>query len=318
MERAPRGKAVERYEIMGFDVKREITVDTGSKHPDGKPILERRSIPARAIRVYSTALLKTKIATLARTRERESKHALAQIRDWQAVVYACASDAQRAAERHVGQYEAITHDLHAEVIHLDGPAKCGRGRPRKNPEPELAGHEHWRVRYRTTPVAEDASQQRLHDQASFILIRTTAPGWTITDAEMIDRYRQQYHLEHGFAWLKSGADINPMFIETPQRIAAMGFIYCLGLMVWNLIQRTVRAHLVANKTGLPYHRRKLSDNITTRFLFELFPSVQTVVITMPGGLPEKRTVGMEQWQTKAAEALGVDPSAFAPVMPRAT
>jgi transposase len=318
VERQVRGKDAERYEIMGFDVVREITLDTGARRADGSPVLEQRSIPARAVRVYSTALLKTKVATLARTREREAKRALAQIRDWQAVVYACASDAQRAAERHVGQYEAVTHDLHAEVVHHDGPAARGRGRPRKHPEPALAAAEHWRVRYRTTPVAEDVSRQRLHDQASFILIRTTAPGWSISDAEMIDRYRQQYHLEHGFAWMKSSAAINPMFIETPQRIAAMGFLYCLGLMVWNLIQRTVRAHLVATKTGLPYHRRKLSDNITTRFLFELFPSVQTVVLTMPGGSPEKRTLGLDQWQMKAAEALGVAPNAFAPVMPRAT
>jgi hypothetical protein len=71
---------------------------------------------------------------------------------------------------------------------------------------------------------------------------------------MIDHYRQQYHCEHGFAWLKSGADINPMFIETPLRIASMGFIYCIGLMTWNIIQRTVRAHLKATNSGLPYHQ----------------------------------------------------------------
>jgi transposase len=135
-----------------------------------------------------------------------------------------------------------------------------------------------------------------------------------TDAEMIDHYRQQYHCEHGFAWLKSGADINPMFIETPQRIASMGFIYCIGLMTWNLIQRTVRAHLRATKTGLPYHRNKPSANITTRFLFELFPSVQTVVVVQDDGLRQKQIVGLQQWQLLAIEALGTRQDAFKPVM----
>lgn len=170
---------------------------------------------------------------------------------------------------------------------------------------------HWRVHYASTPVDAAISAQRLHDHATYILIRTRTPGWEFTDAQMIDRYRQQYHCEHGFAWLKSGADINPMFIESPRRIAAMGLIYGIGLMTWTLIQRTVRAHLVATNTGLPYHRNKPSPNITTRFLFELFPSVQTIVIAHPDGRRDKQTLGLEYWQLKA---IGTSPEAFKPVM----
>lgn len=106
-----------------------------------------------------------------------------------------------------------------------------------------------------------------------------------------------------------------MFIETRSRIAAMGLIYCLGLMSWNLIQRTVRAHLTATKTSLPYHRNKPSPNITTRFLFELFPRVQTLVVIHTDGRREKRTLGLDTWQRKAMEALGTGDMAFRPVMP---
>ena len=210
----------------------------------------------------------------------------------------------------------MTYDLIATVERRDGPAKPGRGRPRRRPEPALAAVVHWRVRYVTVPVADAVSAQRLHDQASFTLIRTRNPGWDFTDADMIDRYRQQYHCEHGFAWLKSGADINPMFIATPSRIAAMDLIYGIGLMTWNLIQRTVRAHLKATNTGLPYHRNKPSANITTRFLFELFPSVQTLVLDHGNGRREKQTLGLEHWQQRASEALGTSLDAFKPVMPK--
>ena len=97
----------------------------------------------------------------------------------------------------------------------------------------------------------------------------------------------------------------------------MGFLYCIGLMVWNLIQRTVRAHLVATNTGLPYHRNKPSANITTRFLFELFPKVQTIVITTDSGRSEKRTLGIDAWQQAAIQALGTSKDAFKPVMAKA-
>jgi transposase len=304
----------ERYELMGFDGTRTITVEV--TRPDGTTSTERRDIPVRAVRIYSTALLATKLATLARLRIREARQAKERIRDWQDMAYACAEDARRAADRHLGQHDAVTYDLTATVERRDGPAAPGRGRPRRRPEPALAATVHWRVRYAITPVADAVSAQRLHDQASFILIRTRNPGWDISDADLIDRYRQQYHCEHGFAWLKSGADINPMFIETPSRIAAMGLLYCIGLMTWNLIQRTVRAHLTATNTGLPYHRNKPSANITTRFLFELFPSVQTLVLDHGNGRREKQTVGLEHWQRRACEALGTSMDAFKPVMLR--
>lgn len=304
----------ERYECMGFDVIRAITVTT--IQADGSTGKEIRQIPARAVRIYSSALLKTKLATLARLRVREAKLALAQIRDAQAAVYACAEDAQRAADRHLARHDAVTHDLRATIEHRAGPAQRGPGRPRRRQEPALNATEHWRIRLSTAPVSDEVCTQRLHDQASFILIRTRSPDWHFTDAEMIDHYRQQYHCEHGFAWLKSGADINPLFIETPTRIASMGLIYCVGLMTWSIIQRTVRAHLTATNTGLPYHRNKPSANITTRFLFELFPSVQTVVIDDGNGRREKQTLGLEQWQVKACAALGTSLEAFKPVMPR--
>lgn len=303
----------ERYEIMGFDVERSYPVETVDAA--GTVTTTTLTIPARAIRVFSTALQKTKLATLDRVRTRELRQVTAKIRDWQTIAYACDADAQRAAQRHVAQHHAVTHDLTATVVHHDGPAKRGRGRPRRRPEPALANREHWRIVYATTAVDKTISMTRLHEQSSFILIRTATPGWTCTDEQMIDLYRQQYRIEHGFAWLKSGADINPMFIHTPHRIAGMGFIYCIGLMAWNIIQRTIRQGLKQQKAGLPYHRGKPSDNITTRFLFELFPSVQTVVLTDDYGRTEKRTVGFEHWQQLAAKALGCQQNSFSPVMP---
>ena len=103
-----------------------------------------------------------------------------------------------------------------------------------------------------------------------MVIRTNTPGWDISDKEMIQRYKGQYHNEHGFSWLKSGAALNPVFLKAPHRIASLGFTYCIGLMVWSLIQRSVRAHLVEKKMVLPYHRGSKGTKITTRFILNCF------------------------------------------------
>ncbi len=184
------------------------------------------------------------------------------------------------------------------------------------PEPALATS-HYRVTYTITPVAEQVSCARLHDQATFVLIRTRTKGWNIDDAELIERYKGQYHNEHGFSWLKSGAGvkgINPIFLATPTRIASLCFLYLVGLMIWSLIQRTVRMNLKKSGKGLPYRRNKPSDRITTRFLFELFPRVQTVSFTVDGCPPQKKLVGVTEVIELACASLGTRLDQLSPVM----
>jgi transposase len=313
MERPARikEKEPERYEYLGFDAEEEFMLEIGQK--DGTKIKQTFTIPVRAVRVFSSSLVKLKMKTADRLHEREQRKALKQIADWQDIAYACRADADRAALRNCSQAEFMTIDLSAEVKEHDGPLQRKRGRPRNRPEPELAAGKHWRVRYTMTKVGEHVTAQRLHDSCSFIQIRNRVPGWEISDEDMILHYKGQYHNEHGFSWLKSGADINPMFIETPHRIASMGFIYCIGLMYWTLIQRTVRAYLKANGMKLPYHRNKPSDNITTLFLLELFPHTQTIEMKLPDGGRVRQTLGYDGWQRLAAQALGTSDSAFMPV-----
>ena len=304
------------YELIGYDVDEELTVEHAADDPAKPPRRELLRIPARAVRIFSSALLRQKLSTLVRTREREARAATKLIREWQARAYACADDAQRAADRHCAQVDFVTLDITAKAGGVDGPFKRGRGRPRKTPEPALATS-HYRVVYTVVPIADDISAQRLHDHATFILIRTRSKGWNIDDAEMIERYKGQYHNEHGFSWLKSGAGvngINPIFLATPTRIASLCFLYLVGLMISNLIQRTVRMNLKKSAQGLPYRRNKPSDRITTRFLFELFPCVQTVPFSLAGGPLQKKLVGVTDVIKKACAALGTNLSDLSPVM----
>ena len=309
-------KEADYYEISGFDVDEVLKVEIPSADPTGTTQRQTLSVPARAVRVFSSALLRQKLGTLARTRESESKAAHKQMAAWQAVAYACAEDAERAAQRHLTEVEFTTLNLHACVQEIEGPFKRGRGRPRKSSEPALDTERHYRIIYATVPAAESEVTQRLRQAATFIQIRTRNPGWQITDAEMIDNYRSQYVCEHGFSWLKSGGGpkgINPIYLATPKRIAALCFLYLIGLMVYSLIQRTVRMNLTKWNLGLPYHRNKPSPKITTRFLFELFPKVQTVTYRVPGEEQVKKVLGINPVTDLACRALGVRGDAFKPV-----
>ena len=301
-----KGAPGEWYEIQGFDENEVVRVldDDGNE--------QAVTIPVRALRVYSSALFASKQKTLERTYVKEQAKAKRLIRDWSSRAYACRTDAERALRRHGDQHGLTTVDIIGEIQRVDGPMKRGRGRPRKSPEPDLP-REHFRIVYEAKRAHHMTIQARLRNTATFVLVRTRPDDWNIGDEEMLQRYKQQYHVEHGFSWLKSRAAINPMFVETPRRVASLCFLYCVGLMVWTLIQRTVRKNLKKWQLGLPYHRNKPSDNITTRFLFELFPKVQSVSMKVHDQATVKQVLGMDEWTNLACKALGCGTATFSPV-----
>lgn len=312
IERPPASVGAEPdwYEIQGFDAHETITVAVTDRA--GKTTSEERQVPVRAVRVYSSALHRRKERGIDATRARELREAARKIRAWESRAYACRSDAERALARDCAQHGFLTLTITGDIAEATGPIKRGRGRPPKNPEPAVQGR-HYRISYQVAHAHHQTIAAHLRRAATFVLIRTAPTGWTISDAEMLDRYKDQYHVEHGFAWLKSTAAINPMFVELPRRIASLGFLYCIGLMVWSLMQRTVRKRLKELGKGLPYHRNKPSDRITTRFLFELFSKVQSIEVSTGQGPARKQVLGMDQWTHLACQALGCRANAYSPV-----
>jgi transposase len=301
----------EIYEFFGCDIDENFSIPEIGE--DGKEITKRSlTVPARAVRVFSSALLKRKISTLGRIRRREERQAKAFIRDHQKRAYACDDDAKRAATRDRREARYITIDLHASIQHHDGTYRKGRGRPPKNKEPGI-NVPHWRVVYSTSPVAEEVSKDRLKETSSFIIIRNRQKGWNISDAEMIMKYKGQYHNEHGFSWMKSRAVMNPVFLKTPHRIASLGFLYCIGLMIWTIIQRTIRHELIKKKQLLPHHNRRMTNNITTRFILELFQEVHSQILTHSNGSHEVFIHGITKYNARACRCLGSKLSIFKPV-----
>lgn len=311
----------ERCEIIAADV-----VESGvvmAEQDDGTVTRTPVMVQARAVRVYSPSLMQSKRATLERSRLRERREVDRAVAGWQNRTYACEADARADAERQILEQDFDTWSVQlAQVTSLEGPVKRRRGRPRKTTSagPAAAADTatdavHWRVTY-TVQERDAASLERyLRAQATYVLIRTQQSDWTLPDAEMISAYRRQFVVEQGFSWLKSTAVINPMYLHTPHRIASLGFIYCVGLMTWNLMQRQVRTFLKANQRGLPYHRGKPSNHITTRFLFELFDRLSTTTIQLPGGPPVKVISNQDGWMHLSLQALGIDESVLRPVLP---
>ena len=86
-------------------------------------------------------------------------------------------------------------------------------------------------------------------------------GWTVLDEgerggrrgwrDSSGLSRPKCTVEPGFRWIKHPAAIGPVWLEKPERIAALAMLTVLGLLVYNVIQRQVRLYLLTHDEQLP-------------------------------------------------------------------
>ena len=90
------------------------------------------------------------------------------------------------------------------------------------------------------------------------VLATTVPPEEGTDTEILQAYQDQTTtVEPGFRWIKNPAAIAPVWLEKPERMAALAMRTVVGLLVYSIIQRQVRLSLrlhdqqMPGNTGLP-------------------------------------------------------------------
>ena len=97
----------------------------------------------------------------------------------------------------------------------------------------------------------EALQKPEEDNGWTVLATTVSPG-TCTDAEILQAYQEQHTtVEPGFRWIKNPAAISPVWLEKPERIAALAMLTVVGLLVYGIIQRQVRLYLRTHDQQVP-------------------------------------------------------------------
>src|SRR5262249_60952603 len=81
---------------------------------------------------------------------------------------------------------------------------------------------------------------------------TTVSAEGCADGEILRAYQDQNPtVEPGLRWLKNPAAIAPVWLEKPERIAALAMLTVLGLLVYSVIQRQVRLYLRMHDQQIP-------------------------------------------------------------------
>src|SRR5256886_12607751 len=110
-----------------------------------------------------------------------------------------------------------------------------RGRPTKTEPPPMESGYRLVVEVENLPNSEEDN--------GWTVLATTMPTEACADAEILQAYQEQNTtVEPGFRWIKNPAAIAPVWLEKPERIAALAVLTVLGLLVYSVIQRQVRPH----------------------------------------------------------------------------
>jgi hypothetical protein len=139
------------------------------------------------------------------------------------------------------------------------------------------------------------------------VLATTVNEQTCGDAEIVRAYREQTTtVEPGWRWIKNPAVIRPVWLEKPERIAALALLTVVGFLVYGLIQRQVRQYLQQHHHSIPGNKGETAMP-TAAVVLASFALVALVHLKLDE--TEVRQVhGWQEHHRLICKALGVDNS----------
>ncbi len=124
--------------------------------------------------------------------------------------------------------------------------------------------------------------------------------------ELLRLYKEQHSIEQNFGFLKDPLIVNALFLKSPQRIEALGLVLVLALMVWRLMERTMRVSLRESGSKITGWDKKPTSRPTSFMMTTKFLSV--IVIRLEG----RRQFGnpIQSVQEDYLRILGLSPDVF--------
>jgi hypothetical protein len=232
----------------------------------------------RFVVVHSSQLAQQQTQAYAAAQEKEAAALGDHMRHVHAQWFACLPDAEAAIAAYEGQgqgrqgrrprlwrYHAVRYH---SVAATRRTRRARRGRPAKlDPLPLESG-------YRL--VVESEVLANAEEDKGWTVLATAVDAAVCPDADILQAYQDQNTtVEPGFRWIKNPAAIAPVWLEKPERIAALAMLTVLGLLVYSLIQRQVRLYLHRHDQQIPGNKG-LTATPTAAVVLALFTQVALV------------------------------------------
>jgi transposase len=249
----------------------ELT-DSGIK---GYTLKESRSeyagVEQRWFLIESEQRRKSDLKQLTKRIERHRQKSQQELNQLCAIEFACIADATAAAQKLSQQitWHQLTEIEIVEKKHYDKP-----GKPKPDAVPSRIS---FRVTATIVAIDSEITAQRVRC-GRFILASNVLDAAVLSATDALREYKAQQGVERGFRFLKDPLFFaSSVFLKSPKRIAALGMIMALCLLVYNLGQRQLRHALAQNEATIPSQLGKPTASPTLRWVFQCFMAVHLVV-----------------------------------------
>ena len=229
-------------------------------------------VEQRWLLIESEQRRKSDLKQLAKKMEQHQRQSQQDLRVLCAREFACSADAMSAAQ--TLSKKMTWHGLSALQI-VEKPHYDKAGKPKRADVPQRMSY---RVTGTVTPMDSEISAQRMRC-GRFILATNVLDPEQLSADEALREYKAQQGVERGFRFLKDPLFFaSSVFLKSPKRIAALGLIMALCLLVYNLGQRQLREALAQEEKTIPDQLGKPTASPTLRWVFQCFMAVHLVVV----------------------------------------
>ena len=256
----------------------------------------------RAIVVHSSAHDKRRHKRIDRLLKQDRKQLEADCKQATATAYLCHGDAKSAAEKLIRKSDTSYHRLQLDIEKLP---KYGRGRPASGKPRAVLCYE-----YRLTTTIMEAPEKvnPLRQEAGCFVLLTNLldqqADWPAP--ELLSLYKSQIGIEKNFSFLKDPAIVNSIFLKKAERIEVLGLVLLISLLIWRLMERSMRQYVEDNDCTLPGWVRRQTKKPTTFMMTTKFTSVMVITI----GRHRQLAKPLKPFQKEYLTALGVTVDAF--------
>jgi transposase len=266
----------------------------------------------RFLVVHSSQLAQQQTQTYASAQEKEAEAITAHVQWVHARWFACEADAEAAIAEYAHQgpgqrgrrprpwrYHAVRYRVVAATRRT---RRARRGRPAKMDPPALESG------YRLVVAVEALANPE--EDNGWTVLATTVRAEVCGDVDILQAYQDQTTtVEPGFRWIKNPAAIAPVWLEKPERIAALAMLTVVGLLVYSIIQRQVRLYLRTHDQQIPGHKGTTATP-TAAVVLALFAQVALVRLSI-GDQAIEQIYGVQPHHLLLCDALGLDASWYA-------
>jgi transposase len=256
----------------------------------------------RAVVVHSNSQDQRRQQRLEREIQASSATLEATAREAARQEYFCHEDAEAAAAK----LRALPSAYHSVEVEVQERPKYGPGRP-SSTQPRVV--KALRYGLQVTLHERAAVIARKRQEAGCFVLLTNVPtvGEMAHSARaVLQAYKEQHGIEQNYGFLKDPLIVNSLFLKKPERIEALGLVLLLALLVWRLVERTLRVHVETTGKPLTGWDKKTTQKPTAFMMMTKF----SAVIVLKVGSQRQLAQPLSPIQQQYLLALGIPATYF--------